>query len=178
MTTGYMSDGQQRAVRLMDDERKRVLHSDAAALLQADSPVAGPAAHHVTGFRAQIITNSDRADRLTATLAERLHLGLTNDCMWNPATSSCGGDRPKLGDHVCVGVDCTNALLRSAHVGVIASAIDRIDTYLDQQRGHPALIEQMRRDRANLARIRRELTTADDPDDLYDDDLDQENEHA
>ncbi|WP_133119229.1 hypothetical protein, partial [Mycolicibacterium brumae] len=51
-------------------------------------------------------------------------------------------------------------------------------TYLDQQRGHPALIEQMRRDRANLARIRRELTTADDPDDLYDDDLDQENEHA
>ena len=61
---------------------------------------------------------------------------------------------------------------------MIASAIDRIDTYLDQQRGHPALIEQMRRDRANLARIRRELTTADDPDDLYDDDLDQENEHA
>lgn len=178
MTTGYMSDGQQQAVRLMDDERKRVLHNDAAVLLQDDSPVAGPAAHRVTGFRAQIITNPDRADRLTATLAERLHLGLTNDCMWNPATSSCGGDRPKLGDHVCVGVDCTNALLRPAHVAVIASAIDRIDSYLDHQRGHPALIEQMRRDRANLARIRRELTTAGDPDDLYDDDLDQENEHA
>ncbi|MDV3126663.1 hypothetical protein M1247_17210 [Mycobacterium sp. 21AC1] len=178
MTTGYMSDGQQQAVRLMDDERKRVLHSDAAVLLQDDSPVAGPAAHHVTGFRAQIITNPNRTDRLTATLAERLHLGLTNDCMWNPATSSCGGDRPKLGDHVCVGVDCTNALLRPAHIGVIASAIDRIDTYLDQQRGHPALIEQMRRDRANLARIRRELTTAEDPDDLYDDQLDQEDEHA
>ncbi|OKH81838.1 hypothetical protein EB75_14295 [Mycobacterium sp. ST-F2] len=178
MTTGYMSDGQQRAVRLMDDERKRVLHSDAAALLQDDSPVAGPAANHVTGFRAQIITNPDRADRLTATLAERLHLGLTNDCMWNPATSSCGGDRPKLGDHVCVGIDCTNALLRPAHVGVIASAIDRIDSYLDQQRGHPALVEQMRRDRANLARIRRELTAANDPDDLYDDHLDQEKDHA
>jgi len=178
MTTGYMSDGQQRAVRLMDDERKRVLHSDAAVLLQHDSPVAGPAAHHVTGFRAQIIANPDRADRLAATLAERLHLGLTNDCMWNPATSGCGGDRPKLGDHVCVGVDCTNALLRPAHIGVIASAIDRIDSYLDQQRGHPALIEQMRRDRANLARIRRELTTADDPDDLNDDDSDQEDKHA
>lgn len=169
MTTGYMSDGQQRAVRLMDDERKRVLHRDAAALLQDDSPVAGPAAHHVTGFRAQVIANPGRADRLTATLAERLHLGLTNDCMWNPATSSCGGERPKLGDHVCVGVDCTNALLRPAHVGVIASAIDRIDTYLDQQRGHPALVDQMRRDRANLARIRRELTTADDAGDLYND---------
>lgn len=178
MTTGYMSDGQQRAVRLMDDERKRVLHRDAAALLQDDRPVAGPAAHHVTGFRAQIVASPDRADRLTATLAERLHLGLTNDCMWNPATSSCGGDRPKLGDHVCVGVDCTNALLRPAHIGVIASAIDRIDTYLDEQCGHPALIEQMRRDRANLARIRRELTTAGDTDDLYDDDLDQENGHA
>lgn len=178
VTTGYMSDGQQQAVRLMDDERKRVLHSDAAALLQGDSPVAGPAAHHVTGFRAQIITDPNRADRLTATLAERLHLGLTNDCMWNPATSSCGGDRPKLGDHVCVGVDCSNALLRPAHVGVIASTIDRIDTYLDQHRGHPALIEQMRRDRTNLARIRRELTvTADGSDDLYDR-LDQEDELA
>jgi len=176
MTTGYMSDGQQQAVRLMDDERKRALHNDVATLLQDDSPVAGPAAHHVTGFRAQVIANPDRAERLTTALAERLHPGLTNDCMWNPATSSCGGDRPKLGDHVCVGVDCTNALLRPAHVGVIASALDRIDTYLDQQRGHPALIEQMRRDRANLARIRRELTTA-DPDDLYDD-PDQENEHA
>lgn len=179
MTTGYMSDGQQRAVRLMDDERKRLLHNDAAALLQSDKPVAGPAAHHVTRFRAQIITDPDRADRLTATLAERLHLGLANDCMWNPATSSCGGDRPKLGDHVCVGVDCTNALLRPAHVGVIASAIDRIDSYLDQQRGHPALIEQMRRDRANLARIRRELTGTDDgSDDLYEDRLDEEDEHA
>lgn len=179
MTTGYMSDGQQRAVRLMDDERKRVLHRDAAALLRDDSPVAGPAGHHIVQFRAQIISNPDRADRLTATLAERLHLGLTNDCMWNPATSSCGGDRPKLGDHVCVGVDCTNALLRSAHVGVIASAINRIDTYLDRQRSHPALVEQTRRDRANLARLRRELTVAaDDSDDLYDDHLDQEDEHA
>jgi hypothetical protein len=179
ITTGYMSDGQQRAVRLMDDERKRVLHNDTAALLRDDGPVAGPAAHHVTGFRAQIITNPDRADRLTATLAERLHLGLTNDCMWNPATSSCGGDRPKLGDHVCVGIDCTNALLRPAHISVIAGAIDRIDSFLDQQRGHPSLIEQMRRDRANLARIRRELTaTADDSDDLYDDQLDEEDEHA
>ncbi|WP_227999891.1 hypothetical protein [Mycolicibacterium sp. P1-5] len=177
MTTGYMSDGQQQAVRLMDDGRKRVLHNDVATLLQDDSPVAGPAAHHITGFRAQIITNPDRADRLTVTLAERLHLGITNDCMWNPATSSCGSDRPKLGDHVCVGVDCTNALLRPAQVGVITSAIDRIDTYLDQQRGHPALIEQIRRDRANLARIRHELTTSDDADDLYDD-LDQETEHA
>lgn len=176
MTTGYMSDGQQHAVRLMDEERKHVLHNDTAALLKQDSPVAGPAAHHITGFRAQIITNPDRADRLAATLAERLHLGLTNDCMWNPATSSCGGDRPKLGDHICVGVDCTNALLRPAHLGVITGAIDRIDTYLDQQRGHPALIEQMRRDRVNLARIRRELTTT-DLDDFHDN-ADKENEHA
>lgn len=164
MTTSYMSDGQQQAVRLMDEERKRVLHNDAAALIQEGTPVAGPAAHHVNQFRAQVISDPDRTERLTTTLAGRLHLGLTNDCMWNPATSGCGSDRPKLGDHVCIGIDCTNALLRPAHLGVITSAIDRIDTYLDQQHGHPALIEQMRRDRANLVRIRRELTTADEPD--------------
>ncbi|WP_435278788.1 hypothetical protein [Rhodococcus yananensis] len=179
MTTGYMSDGQQQAVRLMDDERKRVLQTDVMALLQDDSPVAGPAAHHVTAFRAQIVSAPDRAERLATKLAGRLHLGLTNDCMWNPATSSCGGDRPKLGNHVCVGVDCTNALLRPEHVGVITGAIERIDAYLDQQRGHPMLVEQMRRDRANLARVRRELTSVDRSCEQFAaDDVQEENESA
>lgn len=176
MTSGYMSDGQQQAVRLMDDDRKRVLHRDAAALISDNTPVAGPAAHHITQFRAQVIADPDRADRLAETLADRLHLGLTNDCMWNPATSGCGSDRPQLGDHVCIGIDCTNALLRPVHVGVVVDALDRIDAYLEHEHGHPALIERMRRDRANLARIRRDLTTADndDADDLYDDDLFEE----
>ncbi|WP_210438469.1 hypothetical protein [Nocardioides xinjiangensis] len=174
MTSGYMSDGQQQAVRHMDADRKRVLHNDAAALISGDTPIAGPAAHHITQFRAQVIADPDRADRLAATLADRLHLGLANDCMWNPATSGCGTDRPQLGDHVCVGLDCTNALARPVHLGVVVDALDRIDAYLDEDRGHPDLIERMRRDRANLARIRRDLTEADtDPDDLYDD-LDEE----
>lgn len=170
MTSGYMSDGQQKAVQHMDEGRKRVLHQDALALINVDTPVAGPAAHHITQFRAQVIADPDRADRLAATLADRLHLGLANDCMWNPATSGCGTERPQLGDHVCVGLDCTNALARPVHLGVVVDALDRIDAYLDEDRGHPDLIERMRRDRANLARIRRDLTVADtDSDDLYDD---------
>lgn len=178
MTTGYISDGQQQAVRLMDDERKRVLHRDATTLLQQHSPVAGAAGQHITQFRAQIIAEPARLDRLAATLAERLHLGLTNDCVWNPATSGCGSDRPKLGDHVCIGIDCTNALLRPAHIGVLSIAIERIDTYLDQQQGHPALIQQMRRDRTYLAGIRRELTTAADPQDIPEHQLHQEDDDA
>jgi hypothetical protein len=178
MTSGYMSDGQQQAVQHMDEGRKRVLTQDAAALISSDTPVAGPAAHHITQFRAQVIADPDRADRLASTLADRLHLGLANDCMWNPATSGCGTDRPQLGDHVCVGLDCTNALARPVHLGVVVDALDRIDAYLNEDRGHPDLIERMRRDRANLARIRRDLTGADtDPDDLYDD-LDEEHHDA
>lgn len=179
MTSGYMSDGQQQAVRLMDDDRKRVLHRDTAALISDTTPVAGPAAHHITQFRAQVIADPDRADHLAATLAERLHLGLANDCMWNPATSGCGSDRPKLGDHICIGFDCTNSLARPAHLGVITNALDRIDGYLNQDQGHPALVERMQRDRSNLARIRRDLRTADtEPDDLYNDDLHEETDNA
>jgi len=178
MTTGYMSDGQQQAVRLMDDDRKRVLQRDAATLIHSNTPVSGPAAHHITQFRAQVIADPNRADRVIATLAERLHLGIANDCMWNPSTSGCGSDRPKLSDHVCIGFDCTNALGRPAHLSVINNSIDRVDAFLGQQRGNPELIEQMRRDRTNLVRQRRELTAPDvEPDNLYDD-IDQEKDDA
>lgn len=39
---------------------------------------------------------------------------------------------------------------------VITNAIERIDLALDNPRGHPDLNDRMRRDRQNLARLRRE----------------------
>lgn len=157
MTSGYMSDGQQRAVRQMGDERQRILHADAAALVLDTSPVSGPSAQRITAFRAQVIADPERAERIAASVAERLYLGLTNDCMWNPATSGCGSERPQLGSHICVGLDCTNALVRAVHLPIVQNAVERIDAFLDQDRGNPDLIERMRRDRANLVRTRREL---------------------
>lgn len=84
--------------------------------------------------------------------------------MFNPATSGCGTDGPHLTDHYCIGDDCANALFTPNHTPVITNAIERIDLALDNPRGHPDLITRVRRDRQNLARLRRELTTAEDDD--------------
>ena len=65
---------------------------------------------------------------------------------------------------VSIGDDCANALYTPNHTPVITNAIERIDLALDNPRGHPDLNTRMRRDRQNLARLRRELTTAEDDD--------------
>lgn len=157
MTSGYYSDGQQRAVQHMDAARKQILRTQAAELIGGTSPVAGPAARHIVEFRAQVIADPARAERIATTLADRLHFGLTNDCMWNPATSGCGTERPRLGDHVCIGPDCSNALLTGLHAPVLKDSIARIDAFLDQERGSPDLRRQMQRNRGNLVRQLRDL---------------------
>ncbi|WP_165968800.1 hypothetical protein [Arthrobacter crusticola] len=157
MTSGYFSDGQQQAVQHLDSVRKGILREQAAALIADPTPVAGPAARHITSFRAQVVADSSRADRIADTIADRLHFGLTNDCMWNAATSGCGTDRPHLSDHICIGLDCSNALLTQAHAPVLRDGIARIDAYLDREKGNPDMREQMQRNRTNLSRALRDL---------------------
>ncbi|MBT2522777.1 hypothetical protein [Arthrobacter sp. ISL-28] len=112
MTSGYFSDGQQQAVKHLDATRKGILRTQVAALITDTAPVAGPAARHITAFRAQVIADPSRADHIADTVADRYHPGITNDCIWNVATSGCGTDGPHLNDHICIGLDCFNALLR------------------------------------------------------------------
>ncbi|MCW2132712.1 hypothetical protein [Arthrobacter sp. VKM Ac-2550] len=157
MTSGYFSDGQQQAVRHLDATRKGILRKQAAALILDGAPVVGPAARHITAFRAQVVSDPTRADHIAETVAGRLHFGLTNDCMWNASTSGCGSDGPHLGDHICVGLDCANALLTQAHTPVLHNGINRIDAYLDRERKDEAMAQRMRRDRANLIRTLRDL---------------------
>lgn len=157
MTSGYFSDGQQQAVKHLDAVRKGVLREQAAELILGTAPVAGPAARRITEFRAQVIADPSRADHIADTVGDRLHFGLTNDCMWNVATSGCGTDRPHLGDHICIGLDCSNALLRQVHTLVLHDGIARIDAYLDQEKGNADLRAIKQKDRANLVRVLRDL---------------------
>ncbi|MGA9147951.1 MAG: hypothetical protein WBZ04_10360, partial [Candidatus Nanopelagicales bacterium] len=159
LVSGYASDGSQTAISHMDGTRKAILREQAADLLTSDTPVAGVPAGDIQAFRAQIITDPERAARLADQVADRLHIGLTNDCMFNKATSGCGPDGPHLADHYCIGEDCANSLYRPVHAPLIANAIERIDNVLNGLRGNPDLLDSMRRNRANLARLRRELTT-------------------
>jgi hypothetical protein len=157
MTSGYFSDGQQQAVKHLDAVRKGILREQAAEFILDTAPVAGPAARRITEFRAQVIADPSRADHIAETVADRHHFGLTNDCMWNPESSGCGKDGPHLGDHICIGLDCSNALLRQVHTPVLRDGIARIDDSLDGERGNADLRAARQRYRANLARVLRDL---------------------
>jgi hypothetical protein len=162
LTSGYASDSKQRAVIQMNDDRRAILREEAISLITGSAPIAGMPAADVLNFRAQIVTDPERAARLTDQIADRLHLGLTNDCMFNPSTSGCGADGPHLADHYCIGEECANALYRPVHLPVITNAIERIDRVLDNPRGHPELRESMQRTRAGLSRIQRQLVEQED----------------
>ncbi|KUG55496.1 hypothetical protein AVL61_05015 [Kocuria rosea subsp. polaris] len=109
-------------------------------------------------MRAQIITDPRRAEYITNKLAERLHLGITNDCMFNASTAACGSNGPFLGDHICSGSDCANSLYTTKHRKVLESHIERIDKFLDGGKGHQQFIEHLRKDRARIVALLREMT--------------------
>lgn len=157
MTSGYAADGRQAAVRHLDEQRRTLLRDQAAALVTGHEPLAGPAKGTIADFRAQVVTDPARATQLIDRLADRLHYGLTNDCMWDPLSSACGNERPQIAAHICAGEDCANALYGPAHVGVLTDAIDRIDAYLDTAPAAGHLVERMRANRTQLARTLRQL---------------------
>ncbi len=164
LVSGYAADGRQRATSHMDQTRRQILREQATTLITGTSPVAGAPATDIHNFRAQIVADPERAARLAEQVADRLHLGITNDCMFNPATSGCGADGPHLADHYCIGEDCANALYRRPHVPLIEDTIARLDQALDRPRGNPDLLASMRRTRENLARTRRQLLAQEDDD--------------
>lgn len=156
-TGGYTSDGQQRLAKSINDDRRRIMRDHASALVLGTTSVAGTAAERVFTLRAQIIADPRRADRIAEQLAENLHLGLTNDCMFSPTTAACGPEGPFLGDHVCSGSDCANSVQTSAHLPAIEATIARIDRFLDSPRTHPALTDRIRADRERLVKVRKDL---------------------
>lgn len=156
-TTGYLSDGAQQLTKMMDTDRQAILRKYSSTIVLGSEAVAGPAGKKVQELRAQIITDPRRAEQLTSRLAERLHLGVTNDCMYNAPTAACGPNGPSLGDHICAGSDCANSLYTTKHRKTLEAHIERIDGFLDGGKGHPQFYEVLRKDRARIVSLIREM---------------------
>lgn len=156
-TTGYLSDGAQQLTQMMDNDRQSMLRDYASAIVLGAEAVAGPAGKRVQEMRAQIITDPRRAEQLTEQLAERLHLGVTNDCMYNAVMAACGPDGPSLGDHICAGSDCANSLYTTTHRKVLELHIERIGGHLDKGKGHKEFTEGLGKDRARTVALIREI---------------------
>lgn len=158
-STGYLSDGAQQITAMMDTDRRSMLRDYSNAIVLGSEAVAGPGGRKVQEMRAQLITDPRRAEQLTDRLAERLHLGVTNDCMYNESTAACGPNGPSLGDHICAGSDCANSLYTTKHRTTLELHIERIDNFLDGGKGHQQLFDRLRKDRARIVSLIREINS-------------------
>lgn len=160
-TTGYAADSQQRLVALFNDERRTIARQQAAVLIAETIPVAGKKQDEVLHLRAQIAVDDSRADAVITSLADRYHVGTFNDCMFSPEKAACGPTGPHLESQHCATLDCANAIFLARHQPTLQAQIDKIDDWLNRGQGHPAVIEQLRAERAKLAAILRQLNDSD-----------------
>jgi hypothetical protein len=162
MTTGYTTNDQQTLAKLMDADRVHLMRAQASALVVGTAPMAGRPSKSVLDLRAQVVADPGRAERIINVMAERLHLGTTNDCMFDAEVAACGPQGPFLGDHICSGINCGNALYQTDHAPALRVAIDRIDRFLERDRMHPSFIDRLKADRTRLAAVLSDLDQLDE----------------
>lgn len=160
-TSGYIRDRKHQATVAITDERVKAVQDDIRRVLFAGEPIAGPSKDQLENLRVQIIADPERANQLIARVAENYHLGVVNDCAYREKTAACGPGGPKLADHFCATTDCANAVFHQAHLPTLDAQIMRFDVALDKPNLHPGLEGNLRRERAKVARRRRELISSD-----------------
>jgi hypothetical protein len=161
-TTAYTTNGQQTLAKLMDTDRVNLMRAQASALIVGTTPVTGRPSKAVLDLRAQVVADPGRAERIIGAISERLHLGTTNDCMFDAEVAACGPQGPFLGDHICSGSNCGNSLYQKAHAPALQAAIDRIDRFLERDRMHPSFTARLKADRTRLAALLSDLDQQDE----------------
>lgn len=159
MTSGYAMDSTQQAAQLFDEARIDAMRIEAARVLRDVRPAAGMRADEVVQFRGQLAADDSRADSIIEAFAETYQVGVFNDCMYQEERAGCGPGGPKLASQHCATSSCSNALFLTRHRPSVQAQIDNIDAWLDRGTGHPGVLEQLREERARLARILRQLNT-------------------
>lgn len=153
MTSGYISDGQQVAVRMLNESREQVVRSHVDRLVNSNDPIAGEGALPLRSVRVQIVTDPTRAAQLRNQLASSYHLGITNDCMYRSASAACGDDGPHLANHFCAGTKCPNAVVHAGHSAALRAHVARLDEALDAPTIHPAFEASIRANRTEIVSL-------------------------
>jgi hypothetical protein len=122
-TFGYAVDRREAAVSLLDDERGKALNDRARSLLSQS--VTGPLGENLANAIATLSTG--QFENLVGSVAERLHIGVVNDCVYDPARARCGTDGPKLQTHNCAVEQCQNCLIGHTHAPIWRDQVERLD---------------------------------------------------
>jgi len=146
-TFGYATDRNESAVRMIDDKRGEALQKRSRDLLSGT--ITGPAGEQLESVIP--VLEAEEFDSLVASVAERLHVGLTNDCVYDPARAKCGPDGPKLHTHNCAGDRCQNCLIGPVHVPLLRGHLKRLDRIMETTT-NPALRDQLILERQRTGR--------------------------
>ena len=147
-TFGYATDRTEAAVRLIDDARGDALRVRARDLLAG--PLAGPAGEEL-GALAQVLSNEEH-DGLVKAVADRLYVGLANDCVRNDARAACGPGIPQLHNHNCATTRCGNCLIGPVHVPIWRDHADHLDKAIAATSQND-LRERLLVERLNVGRV-------------------------
>lgn len=147
-TFGYATDRTEAAVRLIDDARGAALQERARDLLAG--PLAGPAGEEL-GALAQVLDNEEH-DSLVKAVADRLYVGIANDCVRNDARAACGPGIPQLHNHNCATTRCGNCLIGPVHVPIWRDHADHLDRAIAAIT-QPDLRERLLVERHNIGRV-------------------------
>ena len=159
MTSSYMSDGQQQAVRMLNESREELIRNQVDRLVSSNVPLAGEGSLPLRSVRVQIVTDPARAAQLRDQLVGNYHLGITNDCMYRSALAACGDDGPHLASHFCAGTNCPNAVVHAGHAAALREHVARLDNALDATALHPAFEASIRADRVEVVTMLETIDT-------------------
>jgi hypothetical protein len=163
MTSGYISDGQQTATKMLDDDRAAVVTAEVHRLITGHDQLAGDGGQDVLQVRARVLADPRRAEDLQAHVADSYHLGLLNDCHYRPGTAACGDDGPHLASSFCATSECGNAVVHAAHAPALRAQLARHDAMLARPKLHPSLERFIRDQRARTVGLLAVLDTRPEP---------------
>ena len=146
-TFGYATDRNESAVRMIDDKRGEALQRRSRDLLSGT--ITGPAGEQLESVIP--VLDAEEFESLVTSVAERLHVGLTNDCVYDPARAKCGPDGPKLHTHNCAGDRCQNCLIGPVHDPLLRGHLKRLDRIVETTT-NPALRDQLILERQRTGR--------------------------
>jgi hypothetical protein len=156
-TTAYGSDGNERAVNRLNTEREQMVRQEVQRLIEPTLALEGNAAEELRAVRAHVIADPTRAEQLLGQVAKNYHLGLTNDCLYRPASAACGSDGPHLASHFCATAKCQNAVMHERHLPLLRAQIVRLDKILDRPHQHASFEQSFREQRVHLMAVIRSL---------------------
>lgn len=159
-TFGYAVDRREAAVRLLDDERGKALNDRARSLLT--QPVTGPLGENLASAISTLTT--DQFESLVNSVAQRLHIGVTNDCVYDPSRARCGTDGPQLHSHNCAVEQCQNCLIGHTHAPIWRDQVERLDDAIART-GNVILRGRLIDDRRQAGRVLASLDGATDASD-------------